>query len=113
MAWERPSSRSWTRAHSEVAAEQAAPEFGAPLAVSSRAEGAQAAVRDQAAACGLNHRTQAAARSPESRILAPRYFLEHGSFAGQPPRVGAPGRARTAGARAASPAPPAPCYSSL
>jgi hypothetical protein len=76
--------------------------------------------RYQSAAAELDRHVQGAARTPESRALAPRYFLEHAAFSGQPHRAVAawsahaaergvdPARipevlARSGGARMASP----------
>jgi hypothetical protein len=43
--------------------------------------------RYQSAAAELDRHVQGAARTPESRALAPRYFLEHAAFSGQPHRA--------------------------
>jgi Relaxase/Mobilisation nuclease domain/RepB DNA-primase from phage plasmid len=76
--------------------------------------------RCQAAAAELDRQVQGAARTAESRALAPRFFLDHEAFAGQPHRAVAawsahaaergvePARipealARSGGARMASP----------
>jgi hypothetical protein len=57
----------------------------------------EAAARYQDAAAELHRQVQAAARSPESRALPPRYFLEHEAFAGQPQRAVATWAAHAAG----------------
>src|SRR6202035_5114962 len=41
----------------------------------------------QSAAAELDRHVQGAARTPESRALAPRFFLDHAAFSGQPHRA--------------------------
>jgi hypothetical protein len=43
--------------------------------------------RYQSAAAELDRHVQGAARTPESRALAPRFFLDHAAFSGQPHRA--------------------------